>query len=88
MSCNSPFFNSTSFLKPQSNKGRLISWKTKGNGKWWNCQVGHVSGHYVENSIERLVEYSQKEKLQFEIEVDEAVYLFILWRKSSINLIW
>ena len=50
--------------------------------------MGHVSGHYVENSIERLVEYSQKEKLQFEIEVDEAVYLFILWRKSSINLIW
>ena len=31
--------------------------------KWWNCQVRHVSGHYVENSIERLVEYSEKAKL-------------------------
>ena len=32
--------------------------------------MGHISGHYVENSIERLVEYSEKTKLQFEIEFE------------------
>ena len=32
--------------------------------------MGHVSGHYVENSIEGLVEYSEKTKLQFEIECE------------------
>ena len=32
--------------------------------------MGHVSGHYVENSIERLVEYSEKTKLQSEIETE------------------
>ena len=32
--------------------------------------MGHVSGHYVENSIKGLVEYSEKTKLQFEIEFE------------------
>ena len=30
----------------------------------------HVSGYYVENSIERLVEYSVTAKLHFEIEFE------------------
>ena len=53
--------------------------------KWWNCQVGHVSGHYVENSIECLVEYSEKTKLQFEIEFEIGGIFVCFVAKSQLQ---